>query len=89
MLGSGKAFHRWNDELKGFVYAAGLPNSSQDLFFKTTQEIAKYVAREIPNAGEFRIAMLNMDMPELTKPTNPADKDDIEEVETYKLELKD
>ena len=45
--------------------------------------------KKYQNAGKFRIAMLKMNMPKLVKPVKPTDKDDIEEVETYKLELKD
>jgi hypothetical protein len=59
-------------DLQGHVYDVGLPNSNNDLFSKTTKEIAEYVACTIDGAGEFRLAMVDMVFTTLTVPAAPA-----------------
>ena len=46
--------------------------SRKDTFAKTTQEITKYISCEFNNAGEFRMGMVEMRLPPLTKPSPPA-----------------
>jgi hypothetical protein len=59
-------------DLHGFIYDVGLPNSNNDLFSKTTKEIAKHVSWTIEGAGEFRLAMVSLTLPTLTPPSPPA-----------------
>jgi hypothetical protein len=59
--------------LHGFIYDVGLPNSNNDLFSKTTKEIAEHVSRTIEGAGDFRLAMVNLVFPTLAPPAAPAD----------------
>ena len=58
--------------LSGAVYDLTLPNSSQDLFSKTTREIAKYVSREFENAGEFCLGLVNLSLPPILEPVEHA-----------------
>jgi hypothetical protein len=59
-------------DLHGFIYDVGLPNSNNDLFSKTTKEIAEHVSRTIEGAGDFRLAMVSLTLPTLTPPSAPA-----------------
>jgi hypothetical protein len=50
-------------------------SSGTDSFTKVNEEIAKYIARTIPGAGDFRTAMINLSMDPLVEPVflaNPA-----------------
>ena len=58
-------------ELQGYIYDVGLPNSNNDLFSKTTKEIAEHVSRTIEGAGDFRLAMVDLVFPTLTAPSAP------------------
>ena len=58
------------EDLKGSVYDA---TSGKDTFLKTTRKIAEYVSREYSDAGEFRLAMMDMNLPDLVEPQLPAD----------------
>ena len=78
-------------DLHGFIYDVGLPNSNNDLFSKTTKEIAEHVSRTIEGAGDFRLAMVNLILPTLAPPSAPADAPGTNEPswvdkETYKLQ---
>jgi hypothetical protein len=58
-------------DLHGFIYDIGLPNSNNDLFSKTTKEIAEHVSCTIEGAGDFRLAMVNLVFPTLAPPSAP------------------
>lgn len=55
------------DDLKGIIYVAG----SIDNFAKTNKEVVEYVARTVPNAGEYRTAIIELELPALTPPVHP------------------
>jgi len=57
------------EDLKGFVYEVS--SSGADSFTKVNREVAEYVARTIPDAGEFCMAMINMDLEDLDEPVFP------------------
>ena len=57
--------------LEDAVYNSGLPNSSQDLFTTTTEQIGEYVAKTYEHAGEFRTGLMNLSFPILEKPRDP------------------
>jgi hypothetical protein len=59
-------------DLHGFIYDVRLPNSNNDLFSKTTKEIAEHVSSTIEGAGDFRLAMVNLVFPTLAPPSAPA-----------------
>jgi len=42
-----------------------------DSFARVNREVAEYVARTIPDAGEFCMAMINMDLEDLDEPVFP------------------
>jgi uncharacterized membrane protein YgcG len=60
-------------DLHGFIYDIRLPNSNNDLFSKTTKEIAEHMSRTIKGAGNFRLAMVNLAFPTLMPPSAPVD----------------
>jgi hypothetical protein len=47
--------------------------AGKDTFLKTTRKIAEYVGREYTDAGEYRLAMINLKLPALVEPQLPAD----------------
>ena len=55
-------------ELKGHIYDVLY---GTDTFAKTTRKIAKYVARNLDDAGEFCTSMVNMRLPDINEPGNP------------------
>jgi hypothetical protein len=55
--------------LHGFIYDI----SNNDLFSKTTKEIAEHVPCTIEGAGDFRLAMVDLAFPTLTLPSAPVD----------------
>ncbi len=57
------------EDLKGAIYDVN--TSGTDTFAKTNKEVAEYVARVIPGAGEYRTAMINMNLPALNPPARP------------------
>jgi hypothetical protein len=57
--------------LHGVINNVGLPNSNNDLFSKTTKEIAEHVSCTIKGAGEFHLAMVDMTFPVITPPSAP------------------
>jgi len=50
------------------VCNAGLPNSQQDLFSRTTQEIAECAAREFKDGGDIRTTLTKQASPKFKKP---------------------
>ena len=56
-------------DLEGVIYDTGLPNSQQDLFTRTTQEIAEYAAREYKGAADIRTTIINQQLPTFHKPS--------------------
>jgi hypothetical protein len=78
-------------DLHGYIYDVGLPNSNNDLFSKTTKEIAEHVSRTIEGAGDFRLAMVDLAFHTLTPPSAPVDAPGTNELswvdkEQYKLQ---
>lgn len=75
--------------IKEHVYDTGMPNSNQDLFATTTNEIAEYVAREYENAGEFRNGLPALKMPALAEPEEPSGENpSVRQLEVFKLKLR-
>jgi hypothetical protein len=73
------------DDLKGIVYDV---TSGNDTFLKTTRKIAEYVSREYSDAGEFRLAMIDMNLPGLVEPTPPTDMANIMQLERWKMGMR-
>jgi hypothetical protein len=78
-------------DLHGSIYDIGLPNSNNDLFSKTTKEIAEHVSRTIEGAGDFHLAMVDLTFPTLAPPSAPVNEPGTNEPswvdkEQYKLE---
>jgi hypothetical protein len=61
-------------DLHGFIYDVRLPNSNNDLFSKTTKEIAEHVSRTIEGAGDFHLAMVDLTFPTLAPPSTPVNE---------------
>lgn len=76
------------EDLEGFIYDIGAPNSAQDLFTTTTREIAEYVAREYQNASKFGTGLPNLQLPTLLPPARPADGNQAA-IKEYQLDLKE
>lgn len=74
---SQRHFKGKHPDLEGHIYDTGLPNSNNDLFSKTTKEIAKYVASNIDGAGDYCLATENLQLPALQEPDEPEQIEDI------------
>ena len=59
------------ENLKKSVYAAVV--AGKDTFLKTTREIAEHVRSTMTGAGDFRTGMVELMLPPLENPTDPAD----------------
>ena len=70
------------EDLKGSVYDV---TAGKDTFLKTTRKIAEYVGREYSDAGDYRLAMINLNLPALVEPQLPADAANMMEVELWKM----
>ena len=70
------------EDLKASVYNV---TAGKDTFLKTTQKIAEYVGREYTDAGEYRLAMINLNLPALVEPQLPADVANVMTVEIWKM----
>jgi hypothetical protein len=70
------------EDLKGSVYDV---NAGKDTFLKTTRKIAEYIGREYSGAGEYRLAMINLDLPPLVEPQLPAATANVMVVEMWKM----
>jgi hypothetical protein len=57
----------------------------KDTFLKTTRKIAEYVGCEYSDAGEYRLAMINLNLPALVQPQLPADEANVMTVEIWKM----
>jgi hypothetical protein len=66
------------EDLKGSVYDV---TTGKDTFLKTTRKIAEYVGREYTDAGEYRLAMINLNLPALVEPQLPTDVTNVMAVE--------
>ena len=76
------------EEISDFVYDTGIADDSKELFKNTTREIAEYVSRNYDKAGEFRLALIQMELPAIDEPTAPAHDAGLAVVERYKLDLR-
>jgi hypothetical protein len=72
------------DDLKGAVYDV---TSAKESFLTTTRKIAEYVSRQYDDAGEFRTGMIDLVLPTLTMPADPATLDFVQ-VELWKIQLR-
>lgn len=70
------------EELKGAVYDV---TSGKDTFLKTTRKIAEYVSREYSDAGEFRLAMMDLNLPAIVEPAFPEDAGNMMQIEMWKI----
>ena len=75
-------FEGSHEDLKGSVYDV---TAGKDTFLKTTRKIAEYVGREYSDAGEYRLAMINLHLVTLVEPPFPADGTDTMAVEIWKM----
>jgi hypothetical protein len=75
-------FERSCEDLKGSVYDV---TAGKDTFLKTTRKIAEYVGREYTDAGEYRLGMINLNLPALVEPQLPADVANVMAVEIWKM----
>ena len=72
------------EALKGSVYDV---TAGKDTFLKTTHKIAEYVGRVLYNdAGEYRLAMINLSLAALVEPPLPADGAGMMIIEIWKIE---
>jgi hypothetical protein len=70
------------DDLKGSVYDV---TAGKDTFLKTTRKIAEYVGREYSDAGDYRLAMMNLNLPALVEPQLPVDGANVMVMEIWKM----
>ena len=75
-------------DLKKHVYDVSQVTNKYDLFSITTQAIGEYVATHYDCAADFRIRMVNLNIPELIEPALP-DAGKAVEVEILKLDLRE
>jgi hypothetical protein len=70
------------EDLKESVYDV---TTGKDTFLKTTRKIAEYVGCEYTDAGEYRLAMINLNLPALVEPQLPTDVTNMMAVEIWEL----
>ena len=80
------------DDLKGFTYDVTHGNQTSDMFMRTTKEIAEYIGRTYNDAGEFRIGMPVLSMPDLVEPPRPSEESlgrpmDAFDAELWKMDM--
>jgi hypothetical protein len=73
-------------DLKDFVYDV---TTGKDTFQKPTREIAEYVGKTYDDAREFRIGMVELQLPTMPVPARPADPEDVFKMEIWKMAQKD
>jgi hypothetical protein len=73
------------DDLKCHVYDFG-EHKSADLFITTTKEIANHVGRTYKCGGDLAEAIINLETPTKTEPTDPADPDNKVEMKKWERE---
>jgi hypothetical protein len=59
--------------------------AGKDTFLKTTRKIAEYVGRKYTDAGEYRLAMINLNLPALAEPQLPVDVANVMAVKIWKM----
>jgi hypothetical protein len=59
--------------------------AGKDTFIKTTRKITEYVGREYSGAGDYRLAMINLNLPALVKLQLPADVANVMAVDIWKM----
>ena len=57
--------------LEDAVYDIGVPDSNDKLFPNVTKLIGEYAARELTGAGDFRLGLINRELPEIEEPVPP------------------
>ncbi|GAX19421.1 hypothetical protein FisN_4Lu403 [Fistulifera solaris] len=80
---SGEPFIGKVEDLKGVIYDVV---AGKETFTETTKQIALYVSREFPDAGEYRVGMVELRLEELVRPEPPADRNDPVALELWKDE---
>jgi hypothetical protein len=73
------------DDLKGAVFDV---TAGKDTFFKTTRTIAEYVSRRYDDAGEFRLAMIDLQLDALVEPDGPNDVGNMMQMERWKMAMR-
>jgi hypothetical protein len=63
-------FEGKSDDLKGHIYDCS-DSRQADQFAKTTKEIAEYVGRTYKYGGDARLAIENLEVPEIPEPSEP------------------
>jgi hypothetical protein len=61
-----------SEDLCGFIYDVVTTNVKES-FQKTTRAVAEYVARSCENGAEYRLALVELALPEITEPKDPAE----------------
>ena len=59
--------------------------ADKNTFLKTTRKIVEYVGREYSDAGEYQLAMINLNLPALIEHQLPADVANTMAVEIWKM----
>jgi len=59
-------------ELEGYVYDVVTSDPTKS-YQKTTEEIAEYIGRTLKDANEFRMGMIELQLPKLDEPKDPED----------------
>jgi hypothetical protein len=73
--------------LKGHVYDV-LDHRQADAFAKTTKELALYAGKTLKEGDDVRLAVLNLALPVLDRPTQPLDPDNEYQKMDYMTDLK-
>ncbi|MCE2996669.1 MAG: hypothetical protein LW863_13800, partial [Flammeovirgaceae bacterium] len=74
--------------MKGNIYDISSPDPTES-FHKTTLEIAEYVAVHFDGAGEYRRGLVDMKLPEVSKPKDPSDDANAFAIEKWKIEYQE
>ena len=74
--------------LEEAVYDSGLPNSSQNLFTATTEQIGEYVAKTYEHAGKFQTGLAALSFPPLKKPPDLGKEPTFTQQQEYQSEYK-
>ena len=72
-------------DLKSAVYDV---TAGRDTFTKTTRDIAEYIGREYEDAGEFRIGMVDLELPPIVAPAEPDDANNMLQLERWKIQTR-
>jgi hypothetical protein len=75
------------EEIKHHVYDVVPGKNGFDIFAKTTTEIGEYIARTVPNAGEFTLVMRpdELGFPVIPVPPLPTVRNDLIELEVWRM----